>query len=154
MAEKQYVVFNLGKEEYGIDIMNVREIGPYQESVKVPNTPDFIEGIINFRDKVIPIINLKKRFKLEDTGITNDTRIIIINLNEKQIGFVVDEASQTIRLDDNDIDPTPDIISSVDKRYITGVGKIGENRSLILIDLERVLSEEEKDEIENMELNK
>ena len=86
--------------------------------------------------------------------ICNATRIIIINLNEKQIGFVVDEASQTIRLDDNDIDPTPDIISSVDKRYITGVGKIGENRLLILIDLERVLSEEEKDEIENMELNK
>lgn len=154
MAEKQYVVFQLGKEEYGIDIMNVSEIGPYQESVKVPNTPDFIEGIINFRDKVIPIINLKKRFKLKDTGVTNDTRIIIINLNEKQIGFVVDEASQTIRLDDKDIDPAPDIISTVDKKYITGVGKVGDNRLLILIDLERVLSEEEKDKIENMELNK
>lgn len=152
MSEKQYVVFKLGKEKYGIDIMNVKEIGPYQESVRVPNTPDFIEGIINFRGKVIPIINLKKRFKLEDKGITNDTRIIIINLEQKQVGFVVDEASQTVRLDDKDIDPTPEIISSVDRRYITGVGKLGENRLLILIDLEKVLSDEEKEKIEGMKL--
>lgn len=152
MAEKQYVVFKLGKEEYGIDIMNVREIGPYQESVQVPNTPRFIEGIINFRGKVIPVINLKRRFELEDTGNTSDTRIIIININDRQVGFVVDEASQTVRLDDSDIDPTPDIISSVDRRYITGVGKMEDDRLLIIIDLERVLSEKEKDEIKNMEL--
>ncbi|WP_416197636.1 MAG: Purine-binding chemotaxis protein CheW [Sporanaerobacter sp.] len=152
MAEQQYVVFKLGKEEYGIDIMNVKEIGPYQESVKVPNTPDFIEGIINFRGKVIPIVNLGKRFNLKDNGITNDTRIIIINLKDKQVGFVVDEASQTVRLDDKDIDPAPDIISSVDKRYITGVGKLDEKRLLILIDLEKVLSDEEKDELVKMEL--
>lgn len=152
MSESQYVVFKLGKEEYGIDIMNVKEIGPYKEAVKVPNTPDFIEGIINYRGQVIPIIHLGKRFNLEDKGITNDTRIIVINLNEKQIGFVVDEASQTVRLDDKDIDPTPDIISSIDRRYITGVGKLDEGRLLILIDLEEVLSDEEKDEIEKMDI--
>lgn len=152
MAEQQYVVFKLGKEEYGIDIMNVKEIGPYQESVKVPNTPDFIEGIINFRGKVIPIVNLEKRFNLEDNGVTNDTRIIIINLKDKQVGFVVDEASQTVRLDDEDINPAPDIISSVDRRYITGVGKLDEKRLLILINLEKVLSDEEKNELAQMEL--
>lgn len=151
MAEKQYVVFKLNKEEYGIDIMNVREISPFIESVKVPNTPDFIEGIINYRDKVIPIINLKKRFNLEDKGVTEDTRIVIINLNEKQIGFIVDEASQTIRLNDKDIDPAPDIVAGVDRKYITGVGKL-DNRLLILIDLEKVLSDEEKEEIEKMDL--
>ncbi len=152
MTEKQYVVFKLGKEEYGIDIMNVKEIGPYKESVKVPNTPDFIEGIINYRGDVIPIINLIKRFNLEDRGVTDDTRIIVINLNEKQVGFVVDEASQTLRLDDKDIDPAPDIISSIDRRYINGVGKLDDERLLILIDLEMVLSEEEKEEIENMDI--
>lgn len=152
MAEQQYVVFKLGKEEYGIDIMNVKEIGPYQESVKVPNTPDFIEGIINFRGKVIPIVNLEKRFNLEDNGVTNDTRIIIINLKDKQVGFVVDEASQTVRLDDNQIDPTPDIISEVDRRFITGVGKIGEDRLLILLDLHKILTDKEKDQIEMMEI--
>lgn len=152
MAEKQYVVFKLGKEDYGIDIMNVKEIGPYQESVKLPNAPSFIEGIINFRDRVIPIINLKKRFNLIDEGVTNDTRIIIINLGERQVGFVVDEASQTVRLDDKNIDPAPDIISKIERRYITGVGKLDEKRLLILIDLEKVLSDEEKEEIGNMEL--
>lgn len=152
MAENQYVVFNLGAEEFGIDIMNVKEIIPYQESVNVPNTPDFIEGIINYRGNVIPIINLRKRFKLVDSKVTKDTRIIVINLGDKEIGFVVDEASQTIRLDDEQIDPTPDIISEVDRRFITGVGKVGEDRLLILLDLHKILTDKEKDQIETMEI--
>ncbi|CCQ94363.1 Chemotaxis protein CheW [[Clostridium] ultunense Esp] len=152
MAENQYVVFNLGAEEFGIDIMNVKEIVPYQESVNVPNAPDFIEGIINYRGNVIPIINLKKRFKLGDSEVTKDTRIIVINLEDKEIGFVVDEASQTLRLDDEQIDPTPDIISEVDRRFITGVGKVGEDRLLILLDLHKILTDKEKDQIETMEI--
>lgn len=152
MSENQYVVFKLGKEEYGIDIMNVKEIGSYKETVKVPNTPKFIDGIINYRGKVIPIINLKKRFNLENTEINADTRVIIINLNEKQIGFVVDEASQTVRLNDNEIDPAPDIISNIDRKYIIGVGKLSEERLLIIIDLEKVLNDSEKSEIEQMKI--
>ncbi len=104
MAENQYVVFNLEKEEFGIDIMNVKEIIPYQESIQVPNTPNFIEGIINYRGNVIPIINLKRRFKLGAQEVTKYTRIIVITLEHKEVGFVVDEASQTLRLDDNQID--------------------------------------------------
>jgi purine-binding chemotaxis protein CheW len=152
MSENQYVVSKLGKEEYGIDIMNVKEIGSYKETVKVPNTPKFIDGIINYRGKVIPIINLKKRFNLENTEINADTRVIIINLNEKQIGFVVDEASQTVRLNDNEIDPAPDIISSIDRKYIIGVGKLSEERLIIIIDLEKVLNDSEKSEIEQMKI--
>ncbi|KNF09485.1 chemotaxis protein, CheW-like protein [Gottschalkia purinilytica] len=149
MGERQYVVFKLGKEEYGIDIMNVREIGPYQESVKVPNSPSFVEGIINYRGNVIPIVCLKKRFSIEDSEIDTNTRIIIINLNDKQVGFIVDEASQTVKLDDNDIDPTPNIITGVDMKYITGVGKLND-RLIILIDLEKILTDNEKEEIELM----
>ncbi|MBU5437485.1 chemotaxis protein CheW [Tissierella sp. MSJ-40] len=152
MAENQYVVFKLGKEEFGIDIMNVKEIVPHQDSIQIPNTPSFIEGIINFRGSVIPIINLKKRFKLDYDEITKDTRIIVITLEEKQIGFIVDEASQTVRLDDDQIDEAPDIISGVDRRYITGVGKLDEKRLLILIDLEKVLSDNEIDEINKLEV--
>ena len=151
MAENQYVVFNLKEEEFGIDIMNVKEIIPYAKSIKVPNTPDFIEGIINYRGNVIPIINLRKRFKLGDQEISKDTRIIVIALENKEIGFVVDEASQTLRLNEDQIDPTPDIISGVDKRYIIGVGKVDE-RLLILIDLEKILTDEEKDKIETMDI--
>lgn len=151
MSEKQYVVFKLGKEEYGIDIMNVTEIIQYQESVKVPNSPKFIEGIINYRGKVIPIICLKKKFGIEDSLRDGNTRIIVINLNEKQIGFIVDEASQTVRIDDANIDPTPDIIVGIERRYITGVGKI-DDRLIILIDLEKVLTDEEKEKVEALEI--
>lgn len=151
MSENQYVVFKLGEEEYGIDIMNVREIIQYQESVKVPNSPKFIEGIINFRGKVIPIVCLKKRFGMKDREVDANTRIIVINLKDKQVGFLVDEASQTVRLDDSNIDPTPDIIVGIERKYITGVGKL-DNRLIILIDLEKVLTEDEKDEIDMLDI--
>lgn len=152
MAENQYVVFKLGKGEFGIDIMNVKEIGPYEESISLPNTPSFIEGVINYRGNVIPIINLKNRLSLGQAEVTKDTRIIVISLDEKEVGFIVDEASQTVRLSDDNIDPAPSFISGVDKRYITGVGKLDEKRLLILIDLKKVLSDDEIEEIQNLEV--
>lgn len=152
MSENQYVVFKLNQEEFGIDIMNVKEIIPYEKSTQIPNSPDFIEGVINYRGNVIPIINLCKRFKLDFQEITGDTRIIVINLGEKEIGFVVDEASQTLRLEANQIDLTPDIISDIDRRYIIGVGKIDESRLLILLDLEKVLTDKEIKEIQTLEI--
>lgn len=153
MSEKQCVVFKLDKEEYGIDIMNVKEIGPYQEPVKVPNTPNFIEGIVNYRGDVIPIVNLKKRFNLNELNVNKNTRVIVINIKTKQVGFVVDEASQTVRFEEKDIEMAPDIISNVDSDYITGVGK-KDDRLILLIDLEKVLTDTEKQKIESMDLNK
>lgn len=152
MSEKQYVVFNLGKEEFGIDIMRVKEIIPYKESTNVPKTPDFIDGIINYRGGVIPIINLKKRFDMNTTEITKETRIIVINLEDKEIGFVVDQASQTIRLNDDNIEPAPGVISQIDKRFITAIGKIDEERLLILLNLHNVLTDKEKSKIREMEM--
>ena len=153
MAENQYVVFKLNKEEFGIDIMNVKEIIPYEESTQIPNSPDFMEGVINYRGNVIPIINLNKRFKLASKETTGDTRIIVISLKGKEIGFIVDEATQTLRLEEDQIDPTPDIISDIDRRYIVGVGKIDESRLLILLDLEKVLTDREIEEINTLEIN-
>lgn len=152
MAEKQYVVFKLGNSEFGIDIMNVKEIGIYEESISLPDTPDFIEGVINYRGNVIPIINLKKRLSLGELDISKDTRIIIINLDNKEIGFIVDEASQTIRLNSEQIDPAPSFVTGIDKKYITGVGKINEKRLLILIDLEKILTDEEIQEVKSLEV--
>ena len=152
MSEKQYVIFKLDNGEFGIEIMNVREIVPYEESISIPDTPDFIEGVINHRGDVIPIINLKSKFSLSKLEITKDTRIIVITLDEREVGFIVDEASQTVRLSDADIDPAPSIIGGVDRRYITGVGKLDEKRLLILIDLEKILSENEIDELQSLEV--
>lgn len=152
MAEKQYVVFQLGKGEFGIDIMDVQEISPYEASVTLPDTPDFIEGVINYRGNVIPIINLKKKLILGDTEITKDTRIIVINLDGKDIGFIVDEASQTLRLNDDQIDPAPTIVGGISNKYIKGLGKLDEKRLLILIDLKRVLTDSEIEEIKDLEV--
>ncbi|NLY77548.1 MAG: purine-binding chemotaxis protein CheW [Tissierellia bacterium] len=152
MAEMQYVVFNINKEEFGIDIMKVKEIITYKEPTHIPNCPDFVEGVLNYRGKVIPVINLKKRFQMGDTDLTKETRIIVISLNDREIGFIVDEASQTIRLDEDQIDPAPDVISKVDRRFISGVGKINESRLLIILNLHNVLTDAEKDVIEEMEL--
>lgn len=152
MIENQYVVFNLDKGEFGIDIMNVKEIVPYEEAIPLPNIPDFAEGVINHRGNVIPIINLRKRFSLAATDVTKDTRIIVINLDYKEVGFVVDEVSQTIRLDSELIDPAPSITEGVEKKYITGLGKIDEKRLLIIIDLDKILSVEEKEEIKQLEV--
>lgn len=148
----QYVVFNINKEEFGIDIMKVKEIITYKEPTHIPNCPDFVEGVLNYRGKVIPVINLKKRFQMGDTDLTKETRIIVISLNDREIGFIVDEASQTIRLDEDQIDSAPDVISKVDRRFISGVGKINESRLLIILNLHNVLTDAEKDVIEEMEL--
>lgn len=146
MSEEQYVVFKLGEEEYAINIMNVTEISPYEPIVKIPNVPDFVEGIINYRGHVIPIICLRKRFGIEGDQIDNNTRIIVINLEDRQIGFIVDEASQTIKIDEDQVDPASSISASVDMKYIDGVGKV-DNRLIILINLEKILTEEEREEI-------
>ncbi|WZL74683.1 chemotaxis protein CheW [Clostridiaceae bacterium 35-E11] len=149
MGEKQYVIFKLGNEAYGVDIMNVKEICEYKESVRVPNTPKFIDGIINLRGDITPIVNLKKRFDLEDTGINSDTRVIVIGIKNKQVGFVVDEASQVLRISEENIEPAPDLITGVDKKYITGVGKL-EDKIVLLLDLEYILTDEEKKKIQQV----
>ncbi len=150
MAEVQLVVFNLCNEEYGVDIMQVKEIVNYMVPVKVPNAPEFIEGIINLRSEIIPIINLKKRFNIEGQEIEENKRIIVMNINEKKVGFVVDDASEVISIDNESIEPAPDIVTGVDRKYITGIGKSGE-RILIILELDKLFSEEEHEELVTME---
>lgn len=143
MAELQFVVFRLGNEEYGVNIMQVQEIGPYEKPVKVPNTPDFIEGVINLRGNVIPVISLKKRFNIPGQELTDSTRTIVINFGDKQIAFIVDDASEVLTLDESDVQETPEIIAGIDRKYITGIGKHGD-RLLIILDLSYLLSEQEQ----------
>lgn len=149
MAELQFVVFKLGREEYGVNIMQVQEIGPYQEPVKVPNTPDFVEGVMNLRGSVIPVLSLKKRFNIPGQELTENTRSIVINFGSKQIAFIVDDASEVLTLDTAEIQETPEIIAGVDRKYITGIGKKGD-RLLIILDLSFLLDEREQIQIANM----
>ncbi|NLM06869.1 MAG: chemotaxis protein CheW [Tissierellia bacterium] len=152
MAENQFVVFKLGKSEFGIDIMNVQEISAYEESTSIPDAPSFIEGVLNYRGNVIPVINLKERLHLGESEVTKDTRIIVVNVNDREVGFIVDEASQTLRVSDDKIDEAPTFTGGIDRKYITGVGKLDDKRLLIIIDLMKILSESEMEILQNLEV--
>ncbi len=146
MTERQYVIFTLEQEQYGVDIMHVKEISEFKKCSKIPHTPGFIEGIINYRGAVTPIINLRKKFELSEGEVDSQTRIIIINLNDKQVGFLVDEASQVLTIDQEMVDPAPKIVTDIQEEFIEGIAKL-EDRMVILLDLENVLSEREKETV-------
>lgn len=140
MSNIQVVVFKLNSEFYGIDILKVREIGPYIESTKVPNTPEFIEGIINFRGDIIPIINLRKIFMIEGGKDTKGTRIIIVNEGEKQLGIIVDEASEVLYINSEDIETAGDIVAGRSRRLVSGIGKV-QDRIIMLLDLSGLIND-------------
>lgn len=152
MSELQYVVFNLNQEEFGIYIMKVKEVISYEEPAYIPNSPNFIEGVINYRGKVIPVINLKKRFEMKKTDIPADAKVIVISFNNREIGFVVDDVTRTIRLREEAIDSMPDTIETISRRFITGIGRIDDKRLIILLNLHNVLTDDEKAQIEEMEI--
>lgn len=142
----QLVTFSIGEEEFGVDILKVQEIIRTMEITKVPRAPDFVEGVINLRGKVIPIIDLRKRFGLPTRDHDKHTRIIVIEINNMIVGFVVDSVSEVLRIPASTVEPPPPVVSGLESEYISGVGKL-EDRLLILLDLNRLLSKEERNEL-------
>ena len=150
MAETQFVIFKLNDEEYGVNIKQVQEICSYQKATFVPNSPEFIQGIINLRNVVIPVINLKDRFRITNSDVVDEnTRMIVMNISKGQFGFVVDDASEVISIDENNIEETPEMLMGDGRRYISGIGKVGD-RLLVLLDMEQLLNEEEKGQIKSI----
>lgn len=139
----QLVTFSIGDEEFGVEILKVQEIIRMLEITKVPKAPPFVEGVINLRGKVIPIIDLRKRFGLASRDHDKNTRIIVINIHSMIVGFVVDSVSEVLRLPLNTVEPPPPVVAGLDSDYISGVGKL-EDRLLIMLDLDRLLSNEEQ----------
>lgn len=144
----QLVSFKIGDEEFGVEILSVQEINKMVTITKVPNAPDFVEGVINLRGKVIPIVDLRTRLKLERKAHDKDTRIIVVEIGGKTIGFIVDSVQEVLRIPMNITEAPPELVSGVDSEFIRSVGKL-EDRLIILIDLEKVLSEKEKSLIIN-----
>ena len=139
----QLVIFQLGGEEFGVEIMQVQEIIRMPEITRIPQSPEYVEGVINLRGKIIVVINLDTRFGLNSKELDDDSRIIIVEVGDNVVGMVVDSVSEVLRLATSSVGPVPEIISSKIKAdYLKGVGKL-DDRLLILLDLERVLSEEE-----------
>jgi purine-binding chemotaxis protein CheW len=146
---KGLVTFKVGEEEFGVDILSVETIIRMMEITKVPRSPDFVEGVINLRGSVIPIIDFRKRFQMKMREEGKDTRIIVTNLNAKQMGFIVDSVSEVLRIPVSAIVPPPPIVAGIDAEYINGVGKL-DDRLLILINIERLFSDSEKSALESV----
>lgn len=142
----QLVSFNIGDEEFGVDILKVQEINRMLDVTRVPNAPEYVDGVINLRGKVIPIIDLRRRFGLERKEHDKNTRIVVVELSGKVVGFVVDAVSEVLRIPKSVTEPPPPIVAGIGADYITAVGKL-EDRLLILLDLEKVLSLEESREL-------
>jgi purine-binding chemotaxis protein CheW len=148
--EEQLVVFELAHESYGVDIGAVNTIIRMQEITEIPRSPDFVEGVINLRGSIIPVIDLRKRFSLPMTEQTKASRIVVVESCGQLIGMVVDAVTETLRLQQDAIEPPSPIVTSVDSEYVRGVGKL-ENRLVILLDLDKVLTSKEIDALRAVE---
>ena len=138
-AESQLVVFKLGTEEYGVRILQVQEIKRMTDITRVPHTPEYIKGVINLRGSVLPVIDLKKRLNLPDGVFGEETRIIIVNLDDLAVGLIVDGVSEVTAISNEQIDSAQAIAgAAVGSGFISGVGKL-DNRLLILLNLETII---------------
>jgi len=138
----QLVSFHIGGEEFGLDILRVQEIIRIQALTRVPNSPDFVDGVINLRGKVIPVIALRKRFGLEDLAHDKQTRIVVVEVKGIVLGFIVDSVSEVLRVPKDTIEPPPRL-GKVEREYVSGVGKL-DNRLLILLDVDRLMGDAEE----------
>ena len=143
----QLVSFKLGNEEFGVDILKVQEINRMLEITQVPNSPEFVDGVINLRGRIIPVVDLRTRLMMEKTDHDSKTRIIVVDLTDKTIGFIVDEVKEVLRIPKSVTEQPPEAVSGVNSTYITAIGKL-EDRLLILLDLKKILSNEEVEELE------
>jgi purine-binding chemotaxis protein CheW len=139
--EKELVLFELGKEIYGVDISVVIEIIRMQPITKVPKAPFFVEGVINLRGKVIPIVDMRKRFGLPSAEQNKDNRIMVLDSGGQNIGIIIDAVTEVLRIPSDSVEPPSDIIVSAASDYLLGIAKHDKNM-IILLDMERVLSKE------------
>ena len=143
----EYVIFKLnGEEHYGIDIRNVENIEKLIPITRVPYSEHFVEGVVNLRGVIIPVVDLRRRFGIEKRELDDESRIIIVNMSELKVGMIVDSSSEVLKLDRDDIDAAPSIKGNAGCRFISE--EIGKNdgRIIMLIDLHKVLGIEESAE--------
>lgn len=146
----QVVSFRLSGEEYGVDISQVQEIIRMVQITHVPRAPHFMEGVINLRGQLIPIIDLRTRFGMSRQEPTKSTRIVVTEIGNKRVGIVVDSVSEVLNIPIENVEDAPEMVAGVGTEYIQGVGKLGE-RLIIMLDLSMVISTEEKQQLETVE---
>jgi purine-binding chemotaxis protein CheW len=135
---RQYLTFALGAEEYGVEILKVQEIKGYSAITPIPNTPNYVKGVMNLRGSIIPILDLRAKLAMPEAAYNQFTVIIVVRVGAKTVGVVVDAVSDVLNIPLKDIQPTPDFGSQVDARFISGLAKAAE-RLVVLLDIEKVL---------------
>jgi purine-binding chemotaxis protein CheW len=148
-STKKIVVFKIGDEDFAADIMQVERILGFAEPTKVPEAPAFIKGVIKYEDRILPIVDLKRRIGLSDTIIKDDPKIIVVKHNERKIGLIVDLVSEVIDIDGGSIEEAPEIVMGISNRYLAGMIKL-ESRIVIFIDTEKLLTKEEIQELSSL----
>ncbi len=147
--EGKFLTFVLGNEEYGVEILKVREIMGIMEITPVPQTPDYMKGVINLRGKVIPIIDLRLKFSMDEVEHTKETCIIVAEVGATQVGVIVDSVSEVMDIKGEDIEEAPNFGQEIDTNFIMGLGKT-KKKIVILLDIERVLTTEELKMVEQV----
>jgi purine-binding chemotaxis protein CheW len=136
-TQLQLVTFEVGDEEFAIDILTVQEINRMMSITRVPQSPPSVEGVINLRGRIIPVVDLRKRFALQNQATGNDSRIIVVEVCSRTLGFIVDRVNEVLRVDSSIVEPAPELAFSASSDYVRGVGKLND-RLLILLDLDRL----------------
>ncbi len=139
MSTRQYVVFSIGEEDFGLSIENISSIEKMLEIFKIPNAPNYIEGLANLRGKVYTIFNLRKRFNLPGIEFDDNTKIIIANTSSSEIGIIVDEVHEIVKVDDDQFSPIPNALSNLKDRFLSGTANV-DDRLIMILDSEKVLS--------------
>jgi purine-binding chemotaxis protein CheW len=135
----EYLTFRLGAEEYGIDILRVQEIRSYEEPTRIANSPHFIKGVVNLRGVIVPVVDLRIKLGCESVEYNGFTVVIVLNVKGRVVGAVVDSVSDVLELAKDQINPAPEMSTTVDTTFITGIASVGE-RMLILMDIESLMS--------------
>lgn len=146
----QLVSFIIEDEEFGVNILKVQEIIRPMEITRVPNAPSFVEGVINLRGRIIPVVDLRERFGFPPRDRDDSTRIVVVEMRDKVIGFMTDAVKEVIRIEQNVMEPPPDLAVGIDANYIESVAKL-EDRLLIMLDLESVITREESEALDPLE---
>lgn len=141
---RQLVSFMLDEVEYGVDILCVHEILRFPDMTRLPNTPDFIKGVINLRGNVIPVVDVRIRFGFPVGEVTDLTRIIVIETNDKQVGLLVDNVHQVVRIPVSSIDPPSDLIMGMSEDFISGIGRL-KDRLIVILNMTNIIFLEDSD---------
>ncbi len=142
-AERQLVVFRLANDVYGLEIQAVREIIRMQEITRVPNAPEFIEGVINLRGRICPVMDLRKRFAVGASDVTAESRIVVVEIAGEDVGMIVDAVTEVLRIPGDRIKPPSSVVTTTETRVVEGIVNL-DDRLIILVDLDTLLSAEDR----------